>query len=526
MKEFISQKIKNIPKAAWILLAILLVGFFLRTYNFHDWLRFNADQGRDSELVSSVVDGKVVWPLLGPKAGGTEFKLGGAFYYFEIVSAKIFGNAPDKMAYPDLLSGLLCIPLLFFLLRKYFDQKISLTLTAIFAVSNYAIRYARFAWNPNSTPFWTMLALYAMHKVVAEKSQRKALWAIVCGLAIGVGVQLHTTLLLFLPITTIIVFGYLAIKNIKIVRYFFIILVFSLLLNAPQLFGEYQSGGKNIQAFFGGVKTKQATESNFFDNALHGASCWVQGNLDIISGYEISDKCSFTLAAHKSDTLAFLLGLIFVVGGTILGFQAIRQEKDDEKQKLLFVLGVFMGVTFLVFLKLAFELSVRFYLILIFLPFFLAGFWLEFLKKKFQTKYTSLLLFGAIILIGGNLFFVQKYFAEFAAYGKGKGGNMDITILSEAETFARFILANSSDPKNAVIEGDAKFLFKAYKPVRYLVGRSGLELSQVNKKAPLPAQYFYLGTVKDREKFLKDPNVKVLQFQDYGDFAILSLSGN
>ena len=82
--------------------------------------------------------------LLGPKAGGTQFRLGPVFYYFEIVSAKIFGNAPDKMAYPDLFTGILCIPLLFFFLRKYFEKYAVLSLTAIFAVSTYAIFYARF----------------------------------------------------------------------------------------------------------------------------------------------------------------------------------------------------------------------------------------------------------------------------------------------------------------------------------------------------------------------------------------------
>ncbi len=520
------EKIKNISRFWLILLAITVVGIFLRTYNFHDWLRFNADQGRDSELVSNVVDGKASWPLLGPKAGGTEFKLGGAFYYLEIASAKIFGNTPDKMAYPDLFSGILCIPLLFLFLRKYFDKKTSLLLVTIFAVSNYAIRYARFAWNPNSTPFWTMLALFAMHEVICEKNNRKFLWAVICGIAIGIGVQLHTTLLLFLPITTILVFGYLAIKNIKMLKYFLIILVVSLFLNTPQIYGEYQTGGKNIKAFFGGVSSKQAAESTLVNNVLHGSSCWIQGNLDIVSGYEISDKCSFKIGSHANDTWAFLLGTIFVVGGSILGVGYIRREKNTDKKSFLLLLSVFTSVTFLVFLKLAFELSVRFYLILIFLPFFLLGFWFQFLREKFKDKAFYLALVISLILIFSNLFFVQKYFSELAKYGKGEGGNMDVTILKEAETFSQFILKNSSDTEKVEIDGDGKFLFKAYKPIRYLVGRSHLELTQISKKPPLPAQYFYLGTLKDKEKFSQDANVKILKFEDYGSFTILLLQNN
>lgn len=103
---------------------------------------------------------------------------------------------------------------------------------------------------------------------------------------------------------------------------------------------------------------------------------------------------------------------------------------------------------------------------------------------------------------------------------------MDVTILKEAETFSQFILKNSSDTEKVEIDGDGKFLFKAYKPIRYLVGRSHLELTQISKKPPLPAQYFYLGTLKDKEKFSQDANVKILKFEDYGSFTILLLQNN
>src|SRR3989344_5909340 len=98
----IIKLIKSADKHIWILMAIILLGVFLRAYNFHDGLRFNADQARDATLASQVIDGGKAWPLLGPKAGGTNFRLGPIFYYFQIISGKVFGNLPDKFAYPDL----------------------------------------------------------------------------------------------------------------------------------------------------------------------------------------------------------------------------------------------------------------------------------------------------------------------------------------------------------------------------------------------------------------------------------------
>ena len=521
MQKKVLEKIKSVSKNWWILLAILVVGIFLRTYNFHDWLRFNADQGRDAEVVSAVVDGKAPWPQLGPKAGGTEFKLGSAFYDLEIVSAKIFGNYPDKMAYPDLFTGILCIPLLFFFLRKYFDRKISLAMSAIFAVSNYAIRYARFAWNPNSTPFWTMLALFAIHEVISEKQNRKYIWSAVAGIAIGIGVQLHTTLLLFLPFTAIVVFGYLALKNKKVLSYFFVILAVSLFLNVPQLTNEYQHNGENIKAFFGGVKSKSAVESSLTNNVIHGTSCWVQGNVDIISGYEISDKCAFAAGSNMGDTLAFLLGLVFVVGGTILGFQYLRKETDGDRKSFLGLISVFVGISFIIFLKLAFELSVRFYLILIFLPFLLLGFWIQFAREKYAAYFDQIFIITTVLLICSNLFFVQNYFAGLASYAAPGGGDINITILSEAEAYSQFIVENSGSSTGVFLDGDGKFLFKAFKPIKYLVGKSNIDL--LDKQASPADTYFYVGTIKDKNRLMSDPNLKISKYKTYGEFTVMKV---
>jgi len=521
MQKSILEKVKTIPQFWWVLMAILIVGTFLRSYQHHDWLRFNADQGRDAAIVSNVVDEAAPWPLLGPKAGGTEFRLGPAFYYFEIVSAKIFGNAPDKMAYPDLFTSVLSIPLLFFFLKKYFDKYAALAMSAIFAVSAYAIRYARFAWNPNSSPFWTILFLYAIHEVVSEKNNRKFLWAMLAGVAIGVGVQLHTTLLVILPITAVVVFLYFSFKNTKVIKYFFVILAMSLLINAPQLISEYQTKGDNIKAFFGGVKIKQQAESSIPSNVVRSTSCWIQGNLDIISGYEISDTCSFKPGRNMGNTLAFLAGAVFVVGGTILGFRYFLKETDTDRKSFLGIVFLSTGITYLIFLKYAFELSVRFYLILIFLPFFLLGFWIQFLGKKFRVRYARLFLIATALFICSNLFFVHKYFAALADYGNPGGGSVDVVILKEAEVFSQFIVANSDNAKDIYIGGDGKFLFKGYKSLKYLVGRSKINLLMADKNSQLPNQYFYVASSSKKEKLQSDGNMKIIRYKTYGSFAVL-----
>jgi 4-amino-4-deoxy-L-arabinose transferase-like glycosyltransferase len=514
------EKLKNIPRYWFMLAAIVAVGIFLRTWNHHDWLRFNADQGRDAALVSSVADGTSSWPLLGPKAGGTQFKLGPAFYYFEIISAKIFGNAPDKMAYPDLFTSILCIPLLFFFLKKYFEKYTSLALTAIFAASAYAVFYSRFAWNPNSLPFWTMLSLFALHEVISVRKNRKYLWAIVAGAAIGVDIQLHTTMLVILTLTTMAVFVCSVIKDKKNIKYFLVVLAASLLANGPQLASEFQTKGKNIQAFFGGLQTKNKVGGSVIENAVQSASCFVQSNTYILSGYEISDNCSFNPGKKSMDTLIFFFGALFAVGGIFIGIRDFFTEANEERRLFLGIIFVFVGITFLIFWKMAQELSVRFYLPLIFFPFLLLGFWIRFIVKKFNFSSA----FGAAIaalLIFSNLYFVQKYFTAFAEYAKPGGGSVDVFILKEAEIFSQFIIENSQGSADAYIAGDIQFLFKGVKSIKYLAGRSGINLIQADKNSQLPDRYFLITSLDKKEKLINAGEIKIVRDTSYGGFVVM-----
>jgi 4-amino-4-deoxy-L-arabinose transferase-like glycosyltransferase len=486
----------------WLLALIFLVGIFLRTYHYHDWLRFNADQGRDAILVGDVVTGKTTWPLLGPKAGGTEFKLGPAFYYFEIISAKLFGNYPDKMAYPDLLTSLLCIPLLFLFLRKYFDIKLATALTALFSLSFYAIQYSRFAWNPNSIPFWVILTLYGIINIIEKKNNNKIIWSIVSGIAIGIGMQLHTTLFAFLPIVTIVVFFTLAIKNKRILKYFFIILAISLLLNIPQFIDEYQTHGKNMQAFFGGIKTKQKKENSILADLIHDTSCWTQGNIEIISGYEISDSCSIKTNGNITDIIILAIGLLFVFGGTLIGFSYFLKEIDFNKKAFLGVVFLYLSIAYIVFIPIAFELSMRFFLVIIFSPFLLAGFWVKFLIEKFSQKRVVIaLIILFLFLAGSNLYFTQKTFATNNDYEKGKAkGKIDIVNLGEIEAISDFIIANSDKNSQIYLGGNQQALFKATKSIEFLVAKAQIKVIPIHKNDNGQRPFFTLTLARKKGK--------------------------
>ena len=506
----------------WIILGfIVVIGIFFRTYNFHDWLPFNMDQGRDAILIGGVINGTKSIPLLGPEAGGTDFYLGPMPYYFQILSAKIFGNSPDKMAYPDLFSSILCIPLFFFFLRKYFNIKISITLTALLSVSTYAIVVSRFAWNPNSTPFWTILGFYAVHNTISQKNNHQMLWSIVAGLAIGIGVQLHTTFLLFFPITTIIIFVSLFIRKINFFKYFLIILTVSLCLNIPQFISEYQTSGHNTIEFFKGLRDKPNNHITLGDNILRDSACWIESGISIISGYEISSSCEINIKDTSFlKLLLFTLGMIFIFGGIFLGARYLYQEKDWDKKYFLIIIFLYLGIAYLIYIPLAYTLSTRYFVMLIFFPFIFLGFWMNFLAQKSHKIYIYFLFILILSLMISNLYFTYNSFVEFIDYENGRSNGIANVILKEMEGVSNFIISNSTGEKEVYITGNKRYLFKTFNSIKFLVEKSGIKISQINKSSTaVHGNIFHLHTLR-KMKELSKGKISSLDFASYGRFSI------
>lgn len=516
----LTEKFRKNPYLWTVIILVLSLGIFFRTYKYHDLLRFNADQGRDAELVAGVLQGKQAWPLLGPKAGGTTFKLGPVFYYFQITAAKIFGDSPDKMAYPDLFAGIMAIPLLYLFLRKYFDVRIALCLSSIFALSQFAIRWARFAWNPNSAPFWTVLILYVLHEIIVKKENHKYLWAVVAGVAIGISMQLHTLLMLNLPLTVTIIFGFLAYKKEKVWKYYFIIVALALLVNVPQFYNEYLTKGENIQAFFLGTQKKESSQGSIVANFMQGNNAVFQIVPNILTGYEIADDFKLNTDNTK-DLLVVVLGAIFTLSGIYLAFKSFQSEEDETKKRFLLLIAIYTIIAYVFYLKLAFEISVRMYLVVFFVPYFLLGFWLKFLAKKYQKNWLAVFLLVWIFFAGVNLYFVKKYFEEFNGYASANG-SVNISTLGELEKYASFISAHTTNGEKVYISGDKKFFFINYLPMRYLVAKSGGELLQVGSKETLSLnKYFYLARENKIKPLKKDQSVNIAGEKSYGKFTIL-----
>jgi 4-amino-4-deoxy-L-arabinose transferase-like glycosyltransferase len=479
------QKLKKDKIFVGLFLLVIFVGIFLRVYNFHDWLRFSGDQSRDAKIVSDMISGKGTFPLLGPKAGTTKFLLGPAYYYFSYISAKIFGNYPDKMAYPSLFSAILVLPLLFIFLKEYFDKKIALALTALASVSYVLILASRFSSNPNLTPFFILLFLYAFLKILNNPKGKNYYWSALVGVAMGIGVQLHTTVFVVLPIVALVVLGYLLVqRRPNVWKYFFIILVFSLLLNTTQFISEFNSGWQNSQQFFKGFSNDSARGESKINNVLYISACQIHANslmLSSISPFGAdntrSTQCSkiFVFPSDKSVSenkyLIYMpLSILFSVAGYVFLILKLKNESDIRKRNFLGLVLLYNVVALVVFIPIAGMMYSGYLLILFVVPFVMLGVMLEMLIEKYGLpgKRAAILALALLVFLS-----LRSDYAEAARLYSGLENNTSNSTLGEIERMSNYVLFTSDKNSKVYISGKGKLALRFFKPLSYFIIENG-----------------------------------------------------
>ncbi len=280
----------------------MLVGLFLRTYRFHDWLDFGSDQVNDAERVGAVVEQTAPWPSYGPDMGNSgtggrqnRFRLGPIYYDFEIVSAKLFGNNPDSMAYPDLLFSVLSIPLLYLFLRKAFNENVSLALTGLSTISFSSLSFSHSAWNVNPIPFFSLLFLLSLYEFVLGAEKTPFRWVVALGVALGVGIQLHAILLVLFPATLFFTSLLFLRKRRASWKKLVAVIFIMILLNLGQLFGEMNNDFKNTRIFLASAtESSTASDERLSIRIGNELSCTFQADTYILSSVGPT-YCDFSL---------------------------------------------------------------------------------------------------------------------------------------------------------------------------------------------------------------------------------------
>lgn len=187
----------------WILLiGIISIAAFFRLYKIREYLVFLGDEGRDVLIVKRmIVDHK--FTLLGPITSIGSIYMGPVYYYMMIPFLWLWGLDPVGPAVMVAILALGTVYILFRIGSEYFHVSVGLVAALFYAISPLTIAYGKSSWNPNVVPFFAVVIIYSLLRVIVKKQYK---WLAVNGFALGIIIQLHYVTLMFLPIIFVSLF--------------------------------------------------------------------------------------------------------------------------------------------------------------------------------------------------------------------------------------------------------------------------------------------------------------------------------
>jgi 4-amino-4-deoxy-L-arabinose transferase-like glycosyltransferase len=411
-------------KYIYIFLGIIfIVGMCLRIYHFGDNIFFEIDQARDYRIIHTILEeGIGEFPLVGPKAGGTFFRLGPIFYIPPLISSWIFGLSVKSMALPEVIFSIATIPLFYLFVREFFSRRISSYITTILAVSLFTIEYAHFSWNPNSIPFFILLTFYALLKYSHTDVKNRLLWIVIMAFSISIAMQLHTITLIGIPIIFVAYFLITKIKsNWKDIFIFGAILF---LFFMPLIGNDLLTHGENTKEFYkamtnqqdSNVRTTIAKQSfmnvyNFtqFYTLITTSEQYVSSPIRLESSYGLYDLIDKNTSNNvlRNNIIRFISITIFVLFILMIFIKIFIQKKkkgyfDIHKKQYNFIilLIIWQAVFGLMFFPLALKVDSRYFLSVLFIPIIFIGFCFM-LIEQYMKKYGKVvtIIIVAIIVI-------------------------------------------------------------------------------------------------------------------------------
>lgn len=495
--------------------AILGVGLGLRLYHFSDWLHFEVDQSRDFRVVNEALqNGPGELPLLGPRAAGTFLRLGPGFYNLSYLSVLIFGDTPPGMAMASVVLSTASILSFFLLLRRLFRQRLALLLTLLFATSLFFVLYGRFAWNPNTIPFFLITGFYLLLRALDGRNEttternitrfsRREWFFVTAATCLAFATQLHFLVFVSVPIITAIFLAFHR-PHLRWRGWLAAIGVIALLY-VPVILNDIVAHGANAREFLQAVGGKSSKEGhtlveNFAENVTNQSLLsWI-----IVTGYEGAElpnvkSVGTMLVDIKCDggCRAHLLGGAFAGTLWVLGIVSFiwffRKERDRAKRDTFSLLAIWFSVCFILFLPLAADFAPRFFLILAPFPFVSLGFVTlacsEFLPARFGMKTGYLIV---ICMIVSNIFFVSQRFSELSRARSENFETAPDRILKEK---TRFTLEQQND----ILDWMVSFQDKNGEPLYFYsepeYRRALRTILEARGRTELDVQRFYNGSI-------------------------------
>lgn len=400
-----------------IFLIILMLAAILRLYRISDYMGFLGDEGRDALIVKRmIVDHK--FTLLGPITSVGLMHLGPMYYYFMAPFLLLTNLDPVGPAVMVALFSVATVLLIWKIGKEFFNIHVAAIAALLYATSPLVLVYSHSSWNPNILPFWSLLLIYSLIRVIARQEYN---WLFVTGLALGIALQLHYVALVFVPIIIVV----LLILKLKIrLKYFGFLVGGALLTLSPFIIFELRHQFINTLTVFKFVT--RTGDAKTFGLASPLYKFW-----------DLTVRLFWRLILVKNAEAAIVF-LLAIFGGVIRLLFKLSQESLQKKVLIILSLWYLVGFTLLSFYT---GVIYDYYLMFAFpLPFLLTGIVFSEVAKKMVGKFIVAVL--VIVLI---IYHVQESPLQ-------KAPNR---LVTQSKDIAHFILSKTNNqPYNfAIIAG-------------------------------------------------------------------------
>lgn len=388
---------------------LVIVAAVLRFANITKLQFFTYDQARDALFVKRMIVEKQ-FRLLGTQTSLPGMYLPPFYYYTIAVVLWLSGLNPVGIDIYSALIGVLSVPLVFLVANKIFGRPAGFFSAGLFAVSPLVVELTRRAWNPNTLPFYVLIAFYFLYQYFKEGKTKDFLLAFVF---YGYCLSLHFGAWTLLPLFAILWFYDLS-KNNNLKRAFMAAAIIIFFIS-PLLFFElrhsfFLTSQAKIFFFDGkhlGTGLTNVFES-FFTSLIALFTILISGKISV--GYEaplefqgkigefFHKSWPISVVAQKPFSLSFQWwGTLIFILILYLSYRVLKAKKK-EKNSLKAVILAWIWIIWGIFASRLYSGKFFFfyYLFLFPAPILLFGY---LFKKGFQEKTLKIPTITAFLLI-------------------------------------------------------------------------------------------------------------------------------
>lgn len=263
--------LKQVLKKHYLFLVILFFAFILRTYRLEYLTTFGRDQGIDFLSVKDMIIFHKI-TLIGIKVSLADFFQGPIYLYLLIPLFYLMKLNPIAGAYSAVIISLATMSTLYFIVYKMFNIRSAILASAFFAMSPQLVMFGNTPLYQNFTPLFILLGIWFLFLTTkAQTITKRYLCMFLCGLTIGIGMELHF-LVISLMLAILIYLILYTKPTIKLIIFFLLGLFLAV---SPTILFEIRHNFLNLHLlldYFGNRGQESSFLSIWFERIIYFAT--------------------------------------------------------------------------------------------------------------------------------------------------------------------------------------------------------------------------------------------------------------